>query len=92
MNIGIFEYNWGKGIGGSHMYVGVSAEALSLEHDVTILHQYDQISNDYIAEFLDIDLSRVRFQKIRSIEGRAGIPQIATRSPASVRSPSIMPN
>ena len=79
MKIGIFEYNWGKVVGGSHMYVGVSAEALSLEHDVTILHQYDRISNDYMANFLDIDLSRVRFQKIRSIEGSAGLPK--TRNP-----------
>src|SRR3954454_4725675 len=75
MNIGIFEYNWGKIIGGSHMYTGVSAETLSREHDVTILHQYDQVPNDYMAEFLEIDLSRVRFQKIRSIEGTARVPR-----------------
>ena len=42
----VFEYSWGKAVGGSHMYLGVAAEALSLEHDVTILHQYDQSSND----------------------------------------------
>jgi hypothetical protein len=38
MKISVFEYNWGKWVGGSHMYLGAAAEALSLEHDVTILH------------------------------------------------------
>ena len=79
MKIGVFEYSWGKVIGGSHMYLGAAAEALSPEHDVTILHQYDQISNDHMASFLDLDLSRVRFRKIRPIEGKTSIP--ATRNP-----------
>ena len=63
------------------MYLGTAAEALSLEHDVTILHQYDTLTNDYIAEFLDLDLSRVRFRMIPSLEGRAKIP--ATRNPVA---------
>ena len=81
MKIGVFEYSWGKSVGGSHMYLGAAAEVLSLEHDVTILHQYDTLTNDYIAEFLDLDLSRVRFRMIPSLEGRAEIP--ATRNPVA---------
>ena len=79
MKIGVFEHSWGKGVGGSHMYLGVAAEALSLEHDVTILHQYDQIPNNDMANFLDLDLSRVRFRKIRPIDGNVGI--LKTRNP-----------
>ena len=93
MNIGIFEYNWGKVIGGSHMYTGVSAETLSREHDVTILHQYDQVPNDYMAEFLEIDLSRVRFQKI-SLDRRNGefSPGRITPSRASAPPSRSMPD
>ena len=46
------------------MYLGAAAEALSLEHDVTVLHQFDDLSNEYIAEFLDLDFSRVEFRLI----------------------------
>lgn len=79
MKIGVFEHNWGKLIGGSHMYIGVTAESLSLGHDVTIVHQYDRLSNEYMSDFLDIDLSRVRFRKIDLIEG--GSRPARTRNP-----------
>jgi glycosyltransferase involved in cell wall biosynthesis len=74
MKIGVFEYNWGRTVGGSHLYVGAAAEALSLEHDVTIVHQFDDLSNAYMAEFLDLDLSRVEFRLI---------PQLASEGAGS---------
>jgi glycosyltransferase involved in cell wall biosynthesis len=79
MKIGVFEYNWGKNVGGSHLYLGAAAEALSFEHDVTVLHQFDDLSNGYIAEFLDLDLSRVEFRLIPPLaSGGAGR---ATKNP-----------
>jgi glycosyltransferase involved in cell wall biosynthesis len=61
------------------MYLGAAAEALSLEHDVTLLHQFDDLSNGYIAEFLDLDLSRVEFRLIPRLESEGtGTP---TRNP-----------
>ena len=79
MKVGVFECNWGRLLGGSHFYLGAAAEALSLEHDVTVLHQFDDLSNGYIAEFLDLDLSRVEFRLIPRLEGEgAGTP---TRNP-----------
>jgi glycosyltransferase involved in cell wall biosynthesis len=79
MKIGVFEYNWGKLLGGSHLYLGAAAEALSLEHDVTVLHQFDDLSNGYIAEFLDLDLSRVAFRLIPLLASEGA--GTATRNP-----------
>jgi glycosyltransferase involved in cell wall biosynthesis len=66
VKVGIYNEPSGGGIGGSEITVAVLAEALSRQHQVSIVHHKASMTLERLAEISDTDLSAVRMRHVEA--------------------------
>ena len=80
MNVTIYNEPCGGAIGGCEVSVAVLAEALSLEHNVEIVHYRPSMTRETLAKFADTDLSRVELRLGPQLERQEGVSwKVASR-------------
>ena len=67
MKIGIYQTYWGC-VGGGQRYVAVVAALLARSHDVEIVHHCENFIPASVEEAMQVDLSRVDFRYVPTIE------------------------
>lgn len=74
MKISIYNEPEGGALGGCEVSVAVLAEALAQEHEVEIVHYRPTLTREFLAEFADVDLSRVSLRLGPVLEPQRGSP------------------
>lgn len=74
MKVTIYNEPKGGTIGGCEVSVAVLAAGLAAEHEVEIVHYRPNLTRELLAEFADVDLSRVRLRLGPVLEPQRGSP------------------